>query len=375
MKTTLPLFLLFVSNFLAGGAQNNFANASGEESTVKQVVDQYMQPLLAQSGAPGAIVGVSIHGRRYFYPYGKATDEGTPFTPSTLVEIGSCTKVFTTTLFALAVGRQRILPGAGVQQYMPAGFTLQPLAQQMTPLELADFTSGMPDVPTNLPPKLSERGIDQYTVHDFLSWISGWEPASPPPAHYLYSNAGIGLLSYLLATATHQPWDPQVNHEILFPLGMRDTELRPSPKQRERLAQGHRENGTDAPPWPIYAWFAAGGLRSTATDMLRFGEANLGHSQVDGNAVSAELIAAMKAAQAPIYLLPNGRNKQGMAWVTNLGDGEPQIHPEILKNGGTVGFATVILLNPSKDIAIFIGVNKQRAEPTPIAINIGRHLP
>src|ERR1700679_1742311 len=76
MKTTLPLFLLFVSNFLAGGAQNNFATASREESTVKQVVDQYMQPLLAQSGAPGAIVGVSIHGRRYFYTYGKATDEG-----------------------------------------------------------------------------------------------------------------------------------------------------------------------------------------------------------------------------------------------------------------------------------------------------------
>jgi CubicO group peptidase (beta-lactamase class C family) len=373
MRTVL--FLLLIPNFLTCAAQSTPVMTGGDESTIKQVVDGYMEPFLAKTAAPGAIVGVSLHGQRYFYTYGEATDNGSPFTPDTLVEIGSCTKVFTTTLFALAVGRNQISPDAGAQKYMPDGFTLQqPNAQQMTPLELADFTSGLPDDPTNLPKGLEQRGIKDYTVHDLLSWISGWEPANAPPAPYLYSNAGIGLLSFLVATATHQPWDPQLKREILGPLSMGDTELRPSEKQQERLAQGHRENGTPAPPWPIYAWFAAGGLRSTATDMLRFGEANLGHSQVDGKPVSAELIAAMKSAQAPIYLMPSGNSKQGMAWVVNLGDGEPQIKPEILKDGGTVGFSTVILLNPAKDLAIFIAVNKQQARPSPIAVTIGRHL-
>jgi CubicO group peptidase (beta-lactamase class C family) len=374
MRTAL--FLLLIPNFLTCGAQSNPVILGVDGSTIKQVVDGYMLPFLSKTAAPGAIVGVSLHGQRYFYTYGQATDNGAPFTPNTLVEIGSCTKVFTTTLFALAVGRGQISPDAQVQKYMPNGFTLQqPNAQQMTPLELADFTSGLPEDPLNLPKGLEQRGIEYYTVHDFLSWISGWEPANAPPAPYLYSNAGIGLLSFLVATATHQPWDPQLKHEILDPLGMGDTGLRPSEKQQERLAQGHRENGLDAPSWPIYAWFAAGGLRSTATDMLRFGEVNLGHGQVDGNPVSPELIAAMKSAQAPIYLMPNGASKQAMAWVVNLGNGEPQIKPEIFKDGGTVGFSTVILLNPSKDLAVFIAVNKQQARPSPVAVTIGRHLP
>jgi CubicO group peptidase (beta-lactamase class C family) len=366
----LWLFLVFPC-----AAQQAHPATDADESAIKQVVDTYMQPLLQRTGAPGAIVGVSLHGRRYFFPYGQARDDGTPFTPNTLVEIGSCTKVFTTTLFALAIGRNQMVATAPAQQYMPKGFSLRPAARQMTPLELADFTSGMPDDPPNLPERLEMRSIEHYTIHDFLTWVSKRNPDTPPPAPYLYSNAGIGLLSFLIETATNQRWQPQLNQEILSRLGMTDTELRPSPTQMERMAEGHQPNGAPAPPWPIYAWFAAGGLRSTATDMLRFGEANLGHRQVDGNVVPQELIAAMKAAQAPIYTLPNEINQQGMAWVSNLGDGEPQLHPEIVKNGGTAGFATAIMLNHAKDLAIFVGINQQPAGAAEAAIAIGRHLP
>src|SRR6266404_4855941 len=88
-------------------------NGGDEVAAVKRVVDGTMQPYLAQeqrtagghlwrrSPDLGAIVAVSLHGHRYFFPYGKATDAGAPFTRETLVEIGSCTKTFTTTLFAL----------------------------------------------------------------------------------------------------------------------------------------------------------------------------------------------------------------------------------------------------------------------------------
>jgi hypothetical protein len=63
-------------------------NAGGEAAAVKRVVDGIMQPYLAQgqrrpsghtwSRSPylGAIVAVSLHGDRYFLPYGKATDKG-----------------------------------------------------------------------------------------------------------------------------------------------------------------------------------------------------------------------------------------------------------------------------------------------------------
>ena len=70
-------------------------NEKGEEAAVKRVVDGIMQPYLAQGqrmagGHPwkrspflGTIVAVSLHGHRYFFPYGKATDAGAPFTRET----------------------------------------------------------------------------------------------------------------------------------------------------------------------------------------------------------------------------------------------------------------------------------------------------
>jgi len=107
-------------------------NTGGEAATVKQVVDGIMQPYLAQqqrrvprrglwkrSPDLGAIVAVSLQGHRYFFPYGTATDAGAPFTRDTLVEIGSCTKTFTTTLFGLAINRNQIVPDTSAQNTCP----------------------------------------------------------------------------------------------------------------------------------------------------------------------------------------------------------------------------------------------------------------
>jgi CubicO group peptidase (beta-lactamase class C family) len=108
--------------------------------------------------------------------------------------------------------------------------------------------------------------------------------------------------------------------------------------------------------------------------MISFGEANLGHEEVNGKPVSAELIAAMQLAQKPIFTMPNG-NKQAMAWVNNMGGGNANLHPVILKNGGTSGFGTVIAINPIKDVAIFIGMNQVGANPAVKGVEILRQLP
>jgi CubicO group peptidase (beta-lactamase class C family) len=356
------------------------SNAVGEEAAVKRVVDGIMQPYLAQrqrtagghrwirSPHLGAIVAVSQHGHRYFFPYGTATDAGAPFTRETVVEIGSCTKTFTTTLFALAIKRNQIAPEAPAQKHMPDGYTLR--ARQLKPLELADFTSGMPDDPTNLPRGLEQHDIEHYTVRDFLTWTSNYQPRTQLPAPYKYSNAGIGLLSYLVANATGKTWEEQLNSEILQPLSMNDTTLRPTPEQERRLAQGHNRTGQDAPRWPVFAWYAAGGLRSTAHDMISFAEANLGHNEVNGKPVSAELTAAMQLAQTPIFTMPNG-NKQAMAWVNDVRGGTPVI----LKNGGTAGFGSGIVICPSKNAAVFIVMNQAGAQPVEKGVEILRHLP
>ncbi len=352
------------------------AAPANEEAAVRQAVSTVMRRYMAKSNVPGAIVGVSVHGRRYFYHYGKATDDGAPFTPDTLVEIGSNTKTFTTALFALAVARGQIEEGESIQKHMPDDMKLEPLARKATPLQLASFQSGMPDDPTNLPPKLEMRSIEHYTTKDFLTWVSHWKPAVPPPAPYKYSNSGIGLLSYLVMNATGKGWEEQLNNEIVTPLGMVDTELRPNPEQRQRLARGHLKNGNNAPVWPIFAWYAAGGLRSTARDMLSYGEANLGHAEVQGKPVPAAVTRAMQQAQVPIYPLPApAKAHQAMAWVVTDANPSSGLEPIVWKDGGTAGFSSGIVLHHGKDIAVFVAVNKE-SQPAPgLGINIVRHIP
>ena len=178
------------------------ATDADEEQQVRAVVSSVMHRYMTTHKVPGAIVGVSLRGHRYFFHYGKATDEGEPFTPDTVVEIGSNTKTFTTTMFALALARGQMQTGESIQTHMPDKMKLRPLAQQVTPLQLASFQSGMPDDPTNLPPRLAMRSIEHYTTKDFLTWVAHWTPATPPPDPYKYSNAGIGLLGYLVMDAT-----------------------------------------------------------------------------------------------------------------------------------------------------------------------------
>src|SRR5450631_1214997 len=216
--------------------------AGNEEQKVREVVSAVMHEYMTTHKVPGAIVGVSLHGRRYFFHYGKATDDGAPFTPDTVVEIGSNTKTFTTTMFAMALAGGQMQSGESIQKHMPDRMKLEPVAQQVTPLQLASFQSGMPDDPTNLPPRLEMRSIEHYTTKDFLTWIAHWKPAVPPPAPYKYSNAGIGLLGYLVMDATGNSWEDLLHAEILTPLGMHDTELRPNPEQNQRLARGHLTN-------------------------------------------------------------------------------------------------------------------------------------
>src|SRR5262245_11951641 len=94
-STCGTLGLVFAIVFLAGIAA--FAqsaqwhpsvgpDAGDEEARVKQVVDRIMHPYLSRNYIPGAIVGVSLQGRRYFFSFGQATHAGAPFTADTLVE-------------------------------------------------------------------------------------------------------------------------------------------------------------------------------------------------------------------------------------------------------------------------------------------------
>lgn len=351
------------------------AAISGEEAeALRPVVDRFAGSLAGREAVPGMIVGVSRQGRRSFFGYSGTGDA--PFGPETIVEIGSITKVFTTALFAEAVLEGRMQRDAPIQSYMPDR-RLRPCAGQVTPLQLADFTSGMPELPGDAPRNLAERGIATYTSADFLAWVERWTPPGSEdggctlPAPYRYSNAGVGLLGDLVAARFGTSWENLVRERITGPLRMASTAVR---VPRDRLAQGYGMDGQPVMPWPVFAWYAAGALRSSARDMLAFGEAALGHASIEGEPVPPLLTRALAEAMTPIYR-PEGQDfGQGMAWVENVGDPEAGQRPVLLKDGGTDGFNSVIVINPGKDLAVFVAANRPHAAIPQLGIALSRHI-
>ena len=130
----------------------------------------------------------------------------------------------------------------------------------------------------------------------------------------------------------------------------------------------------ELPPWPLFVWSAGSSLKSTARDMLAFGEANLGHRTAAG-APPPSLAKSMRLAMQPVYR-PEGQDfQQAMVWAifpADPGDGRGDI---IAKSGNTDGFSTVLVLAPAKDLAVFVGANQAKVDVQPLAIELARRVP
>ena len=90
-----------------------------------------------------------------------------------------------------------------------------------------------------------------------------------------YSNLGVGLVGEALAERAKMPYSSLVREQITEPMGLSDAASELSTHQWSRLLQGYDDRHRQVHEWNFDAFAGAGGLRSSAGDMLRYLEANL----------------------------------------------------------------------------------------------------
>jgi serine-type D-Ala-D-Ala carboxypeptidase/endopeptidase len=193
-----------------------------------------------------------------------------------------------------------------------------------------------------------------------------------PGERVKYSNLGAGLLGDALARAAGQPYEILVRERICRPLGMVDTLASPSLEQAARLALGHTRRGRPVPRFQIPALAGAGALRSTATDMLRFLEANL-------DPASTPLAAQLERIQQPRHRMGR-RMEVGLGWL--IFRPPDQAGPVLWHNGGTGGFrsfvavaretntAVVVLSNIARSVDRLVGVGAWLAVALPSQVEV-----
>src|ERR1039457_6874249 len=191
----------------------------------------------------GIVVGiVDGHGRR-FVSYGSfSLKDPRPVGNDTVFEIGSTTKVFTSTILADMVQRGEVSLDDPVAKYLPADVKMPRRGgKQITLIDLATHTSGLPRMPSNFAPKDIDNPYADYTVANLFHFLSSYELTRDIGSKFEYSNMGVGLLGSALGNRAGMDYEALVRARVTGPLKMDNTRIALSPEMKSRLAQGHNE--------------------------------------------------------------------------------------------------------------------------------------
>ncbi len=310
--------------------------------------------------ATGLVLGVlEADGTTRIVAHGDPGAGAKPLGPDSVFEIGSVTKVFTTTLLADMVRRGEVTLDAPAQQYAPPGMVLPTRnGKHITLAHLAEQNSGLPRLPTNFAPANATNPYADYTVENLNAFLASHQLARDPGASFEYSNLGMGILGAILAHRAGMTYEQLVQTRILTPLGMRMTSITLSPQMQASLAHGHGADGSPAAMWDFPTLAGAGALRSTMTDMLKFLDANVGEPKTD-------LERAMRDAQKPRFPLPPN-NQIGLGWISfPISQG----HTIVFHDGGTGGYGAIISVDQTRSLGLVLLANRTGV-PDDIALHL-----
>jgi serine-type D-Ala-D-Ala carboxypeptidase/endopeptidase len=267
-----------------------------------------------------------------------------------IYEIGSVTKVFTSSLLADLVRTGEVRLDEPVRRYLPANVRMPSHGPAEITLEhLATHTSGLPRLPKNAKSGWTTRGSDPYatySVDQLYEFLSRYRLSKKPPAGVAYSNLGAGLLGHVLANVLGMDYRSAVRERICTPLGMHDTVVTLSEEQEQRRVPGRTARGKPTPPLELPALAGAGALRSTAHDMLRFLSAQMG-------AVDHPVSASLAMCHQPRAAI--GKPLQvGLGWMIF----QRRADSLVWHNGATSGFNSFIGFKKDKGIGICVLINR-----------------
>ena len=315
---------------------------------------------LAPSTGAGVSIAVVEHGVTRIFSYGAAK-------PDSMYEIGSITKTFTGLVLSQMVQQGKIRFDDPVRELLPPGSVPKPAEGEITLLSLATQHSGLPRMPDNFHPADPANPYADYRPADLYAYLTKHTVAKPAHTDFLYSNLGFGLLGQALSNRAGVPYPVLLEQEVAGPLGLRDTVVSLSHEQQARFIQGHSGDHQPAHEWDFDALAGCGAIRSSASDMLMYLQANLHPDRLNfptGSSSATTLPAALIQSHQP-----RADGRIALAWLFQPATGD------YWHNGGTGGYSSYAFFNPKGDFAAIVLSNTApTASSGSFADRLGQHV-
>ncbi|WP_431017291.1 serine hydrolase domain-containing protein [Bradyrhizobium pachyrhizi] len=340
-----------------------------------QIVQQAAKKYLDISNAPGCCIAVydekSFGTKGYVYPKGLSGVAGSspaPFsvTTDTVFEIGSVTKVFTSTLLAVAVKAGGPSLDDTIGPYLnlfSANAVGTPVLDAIQLVQFATHTSGMPEQPGDGLTGYSEQLFaDEPPSSELINWWNQYD--TPPQGCWQYSNIGFVTLGFavtqMFAKDKGHNYNEILAEYVTGPLGMKQTGA--VVNSSWKIAQGcigHWSKSSE-PPYQIVfdrntpTGGTAFDLKTTGDDMLKFLAAQIAAPK--GPLGSQIALTQQNQGTFPVCGEKTSVT-MGLAWQITT---DTQGHTVFTKNGATSrgGFEAIVIVVPELQCGVAVLSNQ-----------------
>ncbi|WP_332368542.1 serine hydrolase domain-containing protein [Spirosoma telluris] len=249
---------------------------ANSETTIQQLGTAFVQ----EKTHTGLSIGIVRNGKTSFYNFG-TTEKGQRQLPTenTIYEIGSISKTFGSLLLAKAVLEKRARLDDDIRQYLDGDYPN--LAYEGKPIRLVNLTNWTSELPDNFPDqpdRLKQVSPDSipfrivselthYTKEDFFNDLHKVTLKAAPGQNPRHCNTAAQLVGYILEKIYQIPYEELIRTKIEEPLQMHNT-FGSTPSNL--FAKGYDSKGNPMPAFTMKAMQAAGGLRYSAADLLKY---------------------------------------------------------------------------------------------------------
>ncbi|AZK48059.1 serine hydrolase domain-containing protein [Paenibacillus lentus] len=288
-------------------------------------------------------IGIVSQSMMRTFGYGNITPFGTSSYGNIIYEIGSLTKVFTTSLLSLLIKRNVVRLEDSIGLYEDSLSNAHPITLR----HLASHTSGLPSVSfiKALQNRFDKRiSRDPYCIFDVKETLAYIQKISSKRVgkKFRYSNEGMGMLGRIIAKVMGTDLEEALIEHICQPLGMKDTTISLSSEQRGRLIPGYAGKDIQQPELVMKDFAGAGALRSTVSDLLWFLASHMNMQQSE---------SLIDEALHYTYKQYHSLSKDvgvGLGWIIDHRTGC------VWHNGSTHGYSSFMGFIPKKQLGVVI---------------------
>lgn len=333
-------------------------SAQSRLDSLQAWLDDRLAALLDENHVPGAAVAVSLGDMVIDAAAGVLSkDTGVGATPDSVFQIGSITKVWTTTLAMQLVDEGRLDLDAPVRDHLP-DFKLadDEAAARITVRQLMCHVSGFEG------DFFTDTGRGDDCLEKYVATLGDTPQLFPPGERFSYNNAAYCVLGRIVEVLREKPYDACLREHLFAPLGLTHAATGPYEAILYRAAVGHTRATPDADPRPAPVWAlvrsnaAAGAmLAMRPRDLLTFARMHLsdGLAPNGSRVLTADSARAMRRPQVDVPPLGLMGDSWGLGWeIFDFPGGTVVGH-----DGGTIGQSAFLRAVPGHDIAVAVLTN------------------